>query len=236
MSDLPPDDQPQSPRARRARPKSRSAAARRANRLSSSLPTAESAGKEPLSQASELTTDLSEPEVIEAEEGAPILRVRGLTILSRQILIWATIIGVALLAVSIGPSLILTAFGVKQQDLDSNPGLEQGLGCLFLLLPLVLPFVGGWRATQRQGNWKAGGMTGFWSGIIAYVLLLIINFIYGAVTGQLAQFASIDLGSFLGEVGYQLILSFSLGAVGGWFSSWQRRREQLKREALTTSS
>jgi hypothetical protein len=216
--------------------KARSSAARRANTPPGSLTSSTSDDETLPVQNDQPTTDQAKPEVSAAPRGLSLPSLRGFTFVSKPILLWGAIIGVATLALSLGPSIIVGAFGITQKDLNNNAGLVQGWSCLSLLLSLALPFVGGWRATVRQGDWKQGGMTGFWSVIIAEALGLLIALIYDAATGQLNQLSSTDWGLLLQSLGFQVILSFSLGAMGGWYSVWQRRREQQKQEALTTSS
>lgn len=157
-------------------------------------------------------------------------------ILSKEILLWASIVGLGTLVVTYGPVLLLGAFNVSNQDLQNNQGLVQGWGCLSILLVYGLPTVGGWRATMRQGDWRQGGWTGFWSVILLEILVLLISVIYGAVTGQLAQFTTADWGGFFVTLAIQMLVSFGLGAMGGYFSVWQRRREAQRQELLSSSS
>ncbi len=164
------------------------------------------------------------------------VQVRGMPILSKEMLLWASIAALGTLVVSYGPALILGAFNVTDQDLKNNQGLVQGWGCLSILLIYGLPVLGGWRATLRQGDWKQGGLTGFWSVILLEILLLLISAVYGAATGQLAQFTTADWGGFFATLVLQLLVSFGLGAMGGYFSVWQRRREAQRQELLTSSS
>ncbi len=221
MSDLPPPEQSQPPRARRAaRPKSRSAAARRANRASNRLTNDESVtesvprqAEEPtlddaIETAQQETTNPYEPARADLSPAEPTgTSLRGFPIFSRQMLLWAAIVGAASLALSIIPTLIV--------------GLH---------------FVGGWRATLRQGDWKQGGMTGFWSVIIATVLGLIISVIYAAAIQQLDKLNGDYFTGLLEGLIIQVLLSFSLGAMGGSLSVWQRRRAEQQQEALTSSS
>lgn len=157
-------------------------------------------------------------------------------ILSKEIALWAGIVALGSLVLTLGPTLLLGAFNITDQDLKNNSGLVQGWGCLSILLIYGLPVVGGWRATLRQGDWKQGGLTGFWSVILLEILLLLISAVYGAATGQLAQFTATDWGGFFLSLVIQLLVSFGLGAMGGYFSVWQRRREAQKQELLTSSS
>lgn len=234
MSDLPPAERPTPPRARRAtRPKPRSAAARRARK-----PAGPQTSADELTSTQEVATNPYEFAAAETT-GAPVdpvslLSLRGFTILSKQILLWASIVGVVSLALSFIP-VVEGALGVTQADVNTNAGL-QGLGCLTLLVSLALPFAGGWRATMREGNWKQGGMTGFWSAIIATILGLIVTVIYAAIIQKLDQLNGDYFSGLLQGLILQGLLSFALGAMGGTFSVWQRRRAQQQQEALTSSS
>jgi hypothetical protein len=250
MSDLSPDERPQPPRARRAtRPKAKAYTARRTQK-----PTASASGAESLAEpmpantkASALShaieTSLQEAASASESEGTETagkrwwdIQVRGMPILSKEIALWASIVALGSLVVTLGPSVVLGVFNVSNQDLQNNSGLVQGWNCLSILLVYGLPVVGGWRATLRQGDWRQGGLTGFWSVILLEILLLLISAIYGAVTGQLAQFTTTDWGGFFVSLAIQLLVSFGLGAMGGYFSVWQRRREAQRQELLSSSS
>jgi hypothetical protein len=247
MSDVSPDERPQPPRARRAtRPKAKAYTARRAQKPATA-PTNTENPAEPMSAASEapatdqaIETSLAESTNIAAEPEAAgdkwTLKVRDMTVLSKEILLWAAIVALGSLVVSYGPVFLLGALNITQKDLQNNSGLVQGWGCLSILLIYGLPVVGGWRATMRQGDWRQGGFTGFWSVILLEILVLLISVIYGAVTGQLAQFTTADWGGFFVTLVIQLLVSFGLGAMGGYFSVWQRRRAEQSRELASSSS
>jgi len=143
MSDLPPAERPTPPRARRAtRPKPRSAAARRANRPSSALNSAASTDELLTAQAKDSAigaigkttpkgaANQDEPEVVEPAGDRVTIRVRGLTLLSKQILLWASIIGVINLALSIGTNFFISAFGSTKAQQAQNAGLLNGGFCL----------------------------------------------------------------------------------------------------------
>lgn len=165
------------------------------------------------------------------------IRVRGLTLLSKQILLWASIIGVVNLALSIGTNFFISAFGSTQAQAAQNAGLLNGGYCLSLALVLaVLPFIAGWRATLREGTWKEGGITGIWSVIVSEVLGLIVTVILATFQGQLAQINGDYFVTLLGDLVVPLVLSFSFGAAGGYYNIWQRRRAERRQEALTSSS
>ncbi len=164
-------------------------------------------------------------------------KVRDWTLTSKPILFWAIIVGVGSLVVAIGPGLVLTALGVTQKQLDNNPDLEGTLGWATLLLSIALPAVGGWRATLREGKWFQGGMAGFWGTVIFTLLLLIYLMISAAVLNEFNQInGNLFADLFLQYIVFQGILNFGLGAMGGWYSVWQRRRKQQAQEMLATSS
>lgn len=242
MSDLSPDERPQPPRARRAtRPKAKAYTARRTQKPAASSSGAESLAEPlPAEITAAATDDALESAIQEAtnESGKRWwdVEVRGMPILSKEILLWASIVALGTLVVTYGPVLLLGAFNVSDQDLKNNSGLVQGWGCLSILLVYGLPVVGGWRATMRQGDWRQGGLTGFWSVILLAILELLFSAIYGAVIGQLAQFTNADWGGFFVTLAIQMLVSFGLGAMGGYFSVWQRRREAQRQELLSSSS
>jgi len=247
MSELPPADRQQHARGTRAR----RARARRANKTPSaslaSTGLTDEALDEPTDEPTLASSARSEKAAASGQSG-PIVaaavdtsgvlaRWHGLTPLSKQILIWASIVGVANVVLSVGTNFFLNAFGGTTAQQNANAGLLNGAYCLSAVLSLVaLPFIGGWRATARQGIWKQGGMTGFWSVIIAEALGLIISVIIAAATGNLNQISG---NALLGELENLVIpaaLSFAFGAAGGSYSVWQRRRAQQRQEALGASS
>jgi hypothetical protein len=178
-----------------------------------------------------------EPEASEAPRDRFTYKLRNATVTSKPILLWAVIVGLVSFAVATGPSLTLTVLGITQKQLDANPDLEGALGWATLILSIALPVVGGWRATVREGSWIQGGMTGFWSNVVFTICLIIYSLIAAAVLHELGQInGSFFISLFLEYIVFQGLLGFGLGAMGGWYSTWQRRRAQQAREVAAASS
>ncbi len=252
MSDLPPAEQPQAPRARRvARPKPRAAAARRANRSLTSPTNTESAA-EPLPPQTEKLTTKNTPQTDETNEQTitahPELvanetakepftvQVLGFTIFSKPILLWAGIAGVANFLFSIATLLIFLRFASTKADAESNAGLLSGVYCLSFLVPPALAFFAGLRATARQGSARIGSMAGLWS----IVCLTLLGLIYTVIATAITQQWQTLTGDYWTELAANLLfegaIGYGAGYFGGWFSERRRKQAEQRQEALTSSS
>ncbi len=241
MSDQPPTDRPQRPSSRRsARSRGRYSDARR---LKSEQPlTADLAQntEETSSDQGKATTNtvqaverrqVSQPLIASLFGGADAgTSQRGLTPLSKQILLWGGIIAAVFILFDIAVYFFGLAFASTQAQAQQNAGIVTPVACLSYLLPYVLPFIAGWRATVREGLGRHGGLAGLLSAVLYALATLLIGAIINATQGQLHGPRDGDVVTFAENFLFQALTSFALGWFGGSYSSWQRRRAQRRQE------
>lgn len=244
MSDVPPADRPQRSAARRsARSRGKYSDARRLKGEQST--TADLAQKD---EEITSTAPASEERRVSQPLIAPVYGVgdadtpprRWLTPVSKQILLWGSIVAGVFILFDIAIYFFGLAFASTKAQAQQNAGLVTPVGCLYYLLPYVLPFIAGWRATVRDGLGRHGGLAGLLSVVIYTLVSLIIGAVINATQGQLHGPRDGDVLNFAEGFLFQALTSFALGWLGGSYSSWQRRRAQHKQEqnaeALTSSS
>ncbi len=248
MSDLSPEAQPQPPRARRAtRPKTKASTPRRSLQPASAPATDETLAESTPVQEDDPSLDqtIDEAPLPDVDEppaeppkpaGRQPIKLAGLTIISRPILVWAGVAGAGSFVFSLIYLLVLSTFGSTKADATANAGLLEGVSCLGFLVPPALAFFAGLRATAREGNGRIGAVAGLWSLIFLEVLSLILSVITLAVNNNLQGL--LDGGSWA-ELGinflFEGLILLAAGYFGGWFSERRRQRAQ-QQEALTSSS
>lgn len=158
--------------------------------------------------------------------GSPL---RRLTPLSKQILLWGAITaGIYLLSV-LALTLFTNAFPATDAQAKQNSAIVTPVACLSYLIPYVLPFIAGWRATAREGLGRHGGLAAFWSLVLSIVVLELVQVVILAFQGKLTGPTGGDLAAFAEGFVFQALISFAFGWFGGAYSSWQRRRAERRR-------
>jgi hypothetical protein len=183
----------------------------------------------------DLETALSEAR---GDEATP--QKRGLTPLSKQILLWGAIVAGIYLLFVLGLTLFSNAFASTDAQARQNSAIVTPVACLSYLLPYALPFVAGWRATVREGLGRHGGLAALWSLILYLAVLELVQVGILAFQGKLTGPTGNDLATFAEGFVFQALISFAFGWFGGAYSSWQRRRAERRRaqaaEAATPSA
>ena len=257
MSDLPPTDRPQRPSARRrAHSRGRySDASRIKSEQSSSADLDESDEKTVSTQEEEGATGSAVQRGAQRQKSQPALasnaapangalpQMRQLMPLTRplirQILLWGSICAGGLIVFSIFTTIFSVNFDATKQQDQQNSNLIATIGCLSLLVSLALPFIAGWRATIREGLGRHGGLAGLVSLVLYALVAQVVTLIVVLVQGQTKLLDGTYLLSTLEGFATQALTSFALGWLGGFYSSWQRKRAQQRQaqsaEAISPS-
>jgi hypothetical protein len=250
MSDLSPDTQPPSQRARRAtRPKTKASTPRRSPNPAASSSTSENLNEltpiqeddstldNAIAEASSPMVDEPPPEPPSPPGDNPQPTRRGLAgtpLVSKPILLWGGIAGAGNFVFFLITLLVFNALGSTEADANKNSGVLNGFYCLSFLVPPALAFFAGFRATTREGGARVGAIAGLWSLIFLEALGLIYSFIALGVTNQLQTLDGTYWGSFAVNFLFEALIAFGAGYFGGWFSERRRRRAQ-QQELLTSS-
>ncbi len=163
-------------------------------------------------------------------------RWRRLTPLSKQILLWGAIFGLATFLFSIGVNLLLFQLAPNKAAANQNQAAIQVTLCLsYIITPGLLAW-GGFRATARMGMPRHGGLTGMWSSVVAILLGLlagfILSFIFPQQTDPSSQSSlSQDIVDELTGALFNIAIGFGAGWVGGRYAEWKRNKAQRQQEA-----
>lgn len=186
----------------------------------------------------ELPTSDIETALSEARGDEASSKKRGLTPLSKQILLWGAIIGGVNVLFGLATTIFYLNFASTQAQANQNSGAVNGVVCLSYIVSFGLPFAAGWRATIREGLGRHGGLAALWSYIFYTVVVLVVELAIAGFQGKLTGVSGGDLATFAEDFGIQALISFAFGWFGGSYSSWQRKRNEQRRarEAATPTT
>ncbi len=256
MADLPPADHPQDTPARRSGARRHAARQTKSTRplpaesaqhaeqeaeeqekepSLTTLQMAAAAAEEPQNEhaAEELQNTLESVQhpAQETQEPAEGASRRGLTPLSKQILLWGSIIGGINILYGVATTIFYLNFASTDAQIKQNSGVIQGVVCLSFLVSLVLPFLAGWRATIREGLGRHGALAAFWSLVLTLVVEQIGSVIIASIQGQLGELNGAYYANQAANFLTTALISVACGWLGGSLSSRQRLRAQQRQEA-----
>jgi hypothetical protein len=171
----------------------------------------------------------------ESAAGQDTISWRKLTPLSKQILLWGAIAGVALVVFSLGENLLFNLLAPNQAAANANQTALQVTVCVGYIVPIALLAFGGMRATARMGLPRHGGMAGVWASVVALLIGLIVGFIILAASGpQSGGSSQSSLGqnivNTLTDALFNIAIGFGAGWIGGRYSEWKRKKAQRQQE------